>query len=73
RVNTNVDASELLATLGIVASADIAKVAIPRSNIVCITGDDMVTSATAMLNILYNANPESVGGALPGEDLFYAG
>ncbi|MEN6418712.1 MAG: MqnA/MqnD/SBP family protein [Clostridiaceae bacterium] len=73
RVNTNVDASELIAKLGIVASADIAKVAIPRSNIVCITGDDMVNSATAVLNILYNANPASVGGTLPGEDLFYAG
>ncbi len=73
RVNTNVGASELIAKLGIVASADIAKVAIPRSNIVCITGDDMVNSATAVLNILYNANPASVGGALPGEDLFYAG
>lgn len=73
RVNTNVGASELIAKLGIVASADIAKVAIPRSNIVCITGDDMVNSATAVLNILYNANPASVGGTLPGEDLFYAG
>jgi NitT/TauT family transport system substrate-binding protein len=73
RVNTNVDASELIAKLGIVASADIAKVAIPRSNIVCITGEDMVNSANAVLNILYNANPASVGGVLPGEDLFYAG
>ena len=73
RVNTSADAADLIAKLGIVASADIAKVAIPRSNIVCITGDDMVNSATAVLNILYNANPASVGGPLPGEDLFYAG
>lgn len=73
RVNTSADAADLIAKLGIVASSDIAKVAIPRSNIVCITGDDMVNSATAVLNILFNANPASVGGVLPGEDLFYAG
>ncbi len=73
RVNTSADAPELIAKLGIVASADIAKVAIPRSNIVCITGEDMVNSASAVLNILFNANPASVGGALPGDDLFYAG
>jgi len=33
----------------------------------------MVNSATAVLNILFNANPASVGGTLPGDDLFYAG
>ena len=73
RVNTQADAPKLLADLGIVGSEDIAKLAIPRSNIVCITGDDMAASSSAVLNVLYTANPASVGGALPGDDFYYAG
>ncbi|HRX57356.1 MAG TPA: ABC transporter substrate-binding protein [Eubacteriales bacterium] len=73
RVNTEEGAASLIAQLGIVASEEIAAQAIPRSNIVCITGDDMVTAAGAMLNVLYGANPASVGGALPGDDFYYEG
>jgi NitT/TauT family transport system substrate-binding protein len=72
RVNTQDDAASIIASLGIVASEEIAATAIPRSSIVCITGDEMVSSCTAMLNVLFAANPSSVGGELPGED-FYAG
>lgn len=72
RVNTQDDATSLVASLGIVASEEIAAAAIPRSSIVCITGDEMVSSCNAMLNVLLTANPSSVGGELPGED-FYAG
>ena len=73
RVNTQSDAAKLIADLGIVGSEAIAKQAIPRSNIVCITGDDMVDSSSAMLNVLFAANPASVGGTLPGDDFYYAG
>ena len=70
RVNTQSDAAKLIADLGIVGSEEIAAQAIPRSNIVCITGDDMVSSASAVLNVLFNANAASVGGALPGDDFY---
>ena len=73
RVNTQSDASKLIADLGLVGSEEIAKQAIPRSNIVCITGDDMVSSTSAVLNVLFTANPASVGGVLPGDDFYYAG
>jgi NitT/TauT family transport system substrate-binding protein len=73
RVNTQDDAADLIATLGIVASAEIARQAIPRSNIVCITGEEMIEASNAMLNVLFGANPASVGGALPGEDFYYGG
>ena len=73
RVNTEEDAASLIAQLGIVASEEIAAQAIPRSNIVCITGEEMVSAASAMLNVLFGANPASVGGALPGDDFYYEG
>lgn len=71
KVNSDAGAPSLIAELGIVGSEAIAKNAIPRCNIVCVTGDDMQAIASSMLSVLYEAKPASVGGKLPGED-FYA-
>ncbi len=70
KVNTSADAAQTIADLGIVGSAAIAEQAIPRSNIVSITGDEMKSAAAAVLNVLFTANPASVGGKLPGDDLY---
>jgi NitT/TauT family transport system substrate-binding protein len=70
KVNTSADAAQKIADLGIVGSAAIAEAAIPRSNIVSITGDEMKSAASAVLNVLFTANPASVGGKLPGDDLY---
>jgi len=70
KVNTSADAAQKIADLGIVGSAAIATQAIPRSYIVSITGDEMKSAAAAMLNVLFTANPKSVGGKLPGDDLY---
>ena len=70
KVNTSADAAQKIADLGIVGSAAIATQAIPRSYIVSITGDEAKTAASAVLNVLFTANPKSVGGKLPGDDLY---
>lgn len=70
KVNTSADAAQKIADLGIVGSAEIAAQAIPRSYIVSITGDEMKSAASAALNVLFTANPASVGGTLPGDDLY---
>jgi len=70
KVNTSADAAQKIADLGIVGSAAIAEQAIPRSYIVSITGEEMKSAASAMLNVLFTANPTSVGGTLPGDDLY---
>ncbi|MGI6028881.1 MAG: ABC transporter substrate-binding protein [Candidatus Heteroscillospira sp.] len=72
--NVNSDtaaAAELIAQYGIVESAAIAEKAIPNCNIVCITGDELRESADAMFEVLFEANPKSVGGAVPGEEIYY--
>ena len=38
----------------------------------CVRGDEMKAAVSAMLKVLFDANPKSVGGALPGDEL-YAG
>lgn len=53
-----------------IAKAAIAAKAIPACNIVCITGDEMKAAISGYLGALYEADPVSVGGALPG-DAFY--
>ena len=70
KVNTFADAAQKIADLGIVGSAAIAEQAIPRSYIVSITGEEAKFAASAVLNVLFTANPASVGGKLPGDDLY---
>ena len=71
-VNTEVDeAAALIAEYGIVASAYIAKKAIPSCNIVCITGDEMKNATGGFLQVLFDSNPVSVGGKMPEDDFYY--
>lgn len=65
------DAPAVAAAQGIVPSEGVAKKAIPHCNLVCITGEEMQRIAGEMLSALFEANPKSIGGALPG-DAFYA-
>lgn len=51
--------------------AAIAKKAIPYCNIVLIEGEEMKAKATAYLQVLFEQNPTSVGGALPEDNFFY--
>lgn len=74
-VKTNVEeASQLVADFGITANAQIAANAIPQCNLVAITGAEEIKSAIAgYYDVLFAADPASVGGAIPGEDFYFAG
>ena len=56
---------------GIVAKAALAQKALPECNIVFETGEQMKTDLTNYFQVLYDADPASVGGALPGDDFYY--
>ena len=58
---------------GIVAKAALAQKALPNCNIVFETGDEMKTDLETYFNVLYAADPISVGGQLPADDFYYAG
>ena len=62
--------AELVAKYGIIEKAPIAKLALPKCNIVCLTGADMEDALSGYLDVLYQTDPKSVGGKLPGEDLY---
>lgn len=65
------EASVLVADLGIIEKAPIAEKAIPYCNLVCITGDYMRTCLEGYLQVLYDQNPASVGGAMPTDEFYY--
>lgn len=56
---------------GIVDRAQIAEKAIPGCKLVCTTGADMKTALGGYLQVLADADPSSVGGAVPGDDFYY--
>lgn len=73
-INTEVDASAKLAVqYGIIGAEAIAKKAIPNCNITFISGAEMKAGIGQFYQVLYDANPKSIGGSLPDEDFYYAG
>lgn len=67
-----VDASMLVEEFGIMPKALIAELAIPNCNIIFLEGDTMKATMQANLNVLFRANPKSIGGAMPGDDFYYS-
>lgn len=71
-VNQNpAEAAQLVEKYGIVKAA-VAEKAIPHCNITYIDGEEMKTALSGYLQVLFDMNPASVGGTLPGEDFYYA-
>ena len=68
----NADAAQLIEKFDIV-KADVAEKALPYCNITYIAGADMVEPMDGYLQVLFDQNAESVGGALPGDDFYYEG
>ena len=71
-VNENVpEAAQMVQAQGIMPKAAVAQKAIPNCHIVFIDGEEMKAQIEPFFQILYNANPKSVGGKLPAEDFYY--
>ena len=65
------EAAQLIAGLGIIEKAPVAQKALPYCNITCLTGEDMESALRGYLQVLFDQEPASVGGALPGDDFYY--
>lgn len=70
--NENVDEAAVLIDKYGIIKEDIAKVAIPKCNISYVDGSELVQSLGGYLEVLYEANPQSIGGKLPDEEFYYA-
>jgi len=54
-----------------IVKQQVALKAIPNCNIVYIDGDEMKASVESLLQVLFEANPQSVGGSLPDDAFYY--
>ena len=73
-VNANPEAAApLVVDAGIIPAAPIATKAIPLCNLVCVEGAESKDMLKGYFDVLYAADPSSVGGALPGDDAYYQG
>lgn len=70
---TNADVSGAAALIGQydIVTAEVAEAALPACNIVCITGAEMQQKLSGYLEVLFEQDPESVGGALPDAQFYY--
>ena len=66
------EVSTLIEEQGIITKA-VAQKALPQCNIVFETGDQMKTDLTTYYQVLFDADPTSVGGSMPADDFYYAG
>ena len=66
--NENVaEAAQEIAGLGIIPAAKVAEKALPSCRLVFVSGEDMQAQAAPLYEILFSANPASVGGKVPDE------
>ena len=68
------EAAKLIVEKGFIGKEEVAKAAIPNCNIVLYTGDNAEAGRSIMKTFnktLFEMNKASVGGALPGDELYY--
>lgn len=57
----------------IIPKAAVAKQAIPNCNLTYVAGKEMKEQISGYFDVLFAANPASIGGAMPDDGFFYAG
>ena len=72
KVLTEENAAAVVVEQGIIPKEPIARKAIPNCNITLVKGAEMKSFVSAMLKVLFDANPKSVGGKLPDDAFYYA-
>jgi NitT/TauT family transport system substrate-binding protein len=70
-VNENVEEASALVEKFDIFKAAVIKKAMPYCNITLLQGEEMKTKVSGYLKVLYNQNPQSVGGTLPADDFYY--
>ena len=63
--------AELCETYGVIAAKAIAEKALPRCNLTFLFGADVKPAIEGYFQVLFDANPKSIGGKLPDDDFYY--
>lgn len=65
------DAALLAEKQGIIPKAAVAEKAIPAANLCFVTGDDMMDGIQGYYQVLFQADPASIGGSIPDGAFYY--
>ncbi len=72
-INSDVEGgAALVVKYEILPAEPIAVAAIPQCNITYISGTEMKDTLSGYLQVLHDQSAQSVGGAMPGDDFYYA-
>lgn len=71
-VNSNTEEAAQLVGQYEIVTAEVAEKALPACNITFIEGEEMQEKLSGYLAVLFEQNPQSVGGALPGDDFYFS-
>ena len=72
KATTDIDGTaDLCAQFGIIPSAAVAKLAMPRLGLTFVDGAQMVTGVSGYFQVLHAADPKSVGGAIPDSGFYF--
>ena len=69
--NNNIDDTAALTAKHNIFPEEVAQKAIPYCNITFIEGSEMTEKLSGYLRVLFEQNPQSVGGALPNEEFYF--
>lgn len=65
--------TEMVTEFGITPSTAVAMEALPKANITYMDGASMKSNLQLYFSVMFQANPDSVGGGLPYDDFYYGG
>jgi len=65
------DVAGVIEGSGVFAKGAVAAKALPNCNICFIAGEEMKAPMNAFLNIMFDTQPASIGGAVPADDFYY--
>lgn len=65
------DTGAVIESTGVFAKGAVAAKALPNCNVCFVTGEEMKTAMSDFLQIMYDLEPNSIGGKLPGDDFYF--
>lgn len=65
------DVAGVIESSGVFAKGAVAAKALPNCNLCFITGESMKTALNQFLEVMYETQPQSIGGAVPADDFYY--
>lgn len=66
-----VGTAQLCEQYGLIPKAALAQKAIPSCGLTFVTGGEMKTALSGYLQVMFDANPKSIGGAMPADSFYY--